>query len=286
MAIIYEKLLGWKFDEIVHDYKWQDSSFYALSIGLGTDPLSQQQLNFIYEPWIQAVPAMATVLANPGFWVRDPETGIDWAQSLHGEQAIVLHKPLQPQGSLVGRMKVESLIDRGEGKGAIMTTCNNLHDKESDELIASVYATAFMRANGGFGGPSGPTRKLEPLPERAPDIVHELPTLPQSALFYRLNGDYNPLHIEPAVGTEAGFEKPILHGLCTYGVACHALLATMCDYDAAAMKSLSLRFSAPVYPGETIRTEIWRDGDKRAQFRCLSKERDLLVATGGVVEIR
>ncbi|WP_378941181.1 MaoC/PaaZ C-terminal domain-containing protein [Mesorhizobium sp. ANAO-SY3R2] len=286
MAIVYDKLLNWHFDEISHAYRWQDSSLYALSTGFGTNPLSRQQLNYIYEPWIQAVPTMATVIANPGFWVRHPDTGIDWANSLHGEQEIVLHKPLPAEATMTGRMKVESIIDRGEGKGAILTTRNDLHDSADDTLVASVYATAFMRTNGGFGGPTGPRRPVVELPERAPDISVDLPTLPQAALLYRLNGDYNPLHIEPEVATGAGFKEPILHGLCTYGVACHALLSTVCDYDAAAVKSMRGRFSAPVYPGETIRTDIWHDGPNRVNFRCLAVERNLVVLTGGQLELR
>ncbi|MGN6304118.1 MAG: MaoC/PaaZ C-terminal domain-containing protein [Mesorhizobium sp.] len=287
MAIVFEKLLNWKFEEITHSYRWQDTSLYALSIGFGTDPLSHKQLGYVYEPQIQAVPTMASVIANPGFWVRHPDTGIDWANSLHGEQEVVLHSPLPAEATMKGRMKVETLVDRGEGKGAIMTTRNDLHDAETDALIASVYATAFMRTNGGFGGPAGPRRPVVDLPSRDPDVSLDLPTLPQAALIYRLNGDYNPLHIEPEVATSSGFERPILHGLCTYGVACHALLATVCDYEAAAIKSMRGRFTAPVYPGETIRTDIWRENSGDVYFRCSALERgNLVVVNGGHAKLQ
>ncbi|WP_245330312.1 hypothetical protein [Bradyrhizobium sp. AS23.2] len=155
MAIIYDRLKNWPFPEITQTYTWKDTSFYALSVGMGSDPCAREQLKFIYEPWLQAMPTMASVLANPGFWVRHPDTGIDWANSLHGEQDIVLHRTLPPEGTIVGQMQVETLVDRGAGKGAIMTTRNDLRDRATNDLIASVYATAFMRTNGGVRRPSG-----------------------------------------------------------------------------------------------------------------------------------
>ncbi len=286
MAIDYDRLKNWQFPDVTQSYGWKDTALYALGIGLGGDPMSKDELRFVYEPWLQALPTMAAVLAGPGFWIRDPRTGINWQQSLHGEQEIVLHRPLPATGTVVGRMHVESLIDRGAGKGSIMTTQNDITDAATGELIASVYATAFNRADGGFGGPAGSRPQVHPTPERAPDHVVDLPTLPQGALLYRLNGDDNPLHAEPDVAVRAGFSMPILHGLCTYGVAGHALLKTVCNYDPEQMKSLRARFSAPVYPGETIRTEIWLEGDKHAAYRCMALERNIAVITGGRMELR
>ncbi|MGO4836766.1 MaoC family dehydratase [Rhizobiaceae sp. 2RAB30] len=134
--------------------------------------------------------------------------------------------------------------------------------------------------------PGGSRPPVHPAPERAPDHVVDLPTLPQAALLYRLNGDDNPLHAEPEIAIGAGFAMPILHGLCTFGIAGHALLKTVCGYDAKRMKSLRARFSAPVYPGETIRTEIWQEEDRRATYRCTVVERGVTVITGGVMELR
>lgn len=286
MTIDYETLKNWSFPEVVQSYGWKDTVLYALGIGLGSDPMSPDELRFVYEPWLEALPTMAAVLAGSGFWIKDPATGIDWQNSLHGEQEIILHRPLPASGTVVGRMHVESLIDRGTGKGSILTTRNDLHDVHSDDLIASVFATAFNRNDGGFGGPGGSRPPAHPAPERAPDHVVDLPTLPQAALLYRLNGDDNPLHAEPEIAVGAGFAMPILHGLCTFGVAGHALLKTVCGYDPKRMKSLRARFSAPVYPGETIRTEIWREEDGRAAYRCTVVERGVTVITGGVMELR
>jgi acyl dehydratase len=285
MTIDYERLKNWKFAEKTQRYAWKDTVLYALSIGLGADPVNADELRFVYEEDLLALPTMASILAGPGFWIRDPKTGIDWQNSLHGEQEIVLHKPLAAEGAVSSRMRVDSLIDRGAGKGSLLTTCNDLYDEAGDH-VASVYATAFNRNDGGFGGPGGSGKPVRQAPERAPDHVVDIATLPQAALIYRLNGDDNPLHADPEIARGAGFHMPILHGLCTYGVAGHALLRAVCGYDPAPIKSLRARFSAPVYPGEKIRTEIWREDDKTALYRCFAVERDLMVITGGVMELR
>jgi len=138
--------------------------------------------------------------------------------------------------------------------------------------------------NGGFGGPSGPQPEPHAIPDREPDAIHDTPTQPQSALLYRLSGDPNPLHIDPKVATSVGFKAPILHGLCSLGAAGHAVLRTYCDYDVYQFKSLKLRFSSPVYPGETIRTEMWKDGST-VSFRSKVLERDVMVLNNGCVEI-
>ena len=286
MTIHCETLKNWAFPEVRQTYGWKDTALYALGIGLGADPMSRDELRFVYEPWLEALPTMAAVLAGPGFWIRDPATGIDWQNALHGEQEIVLHRPLPATGTVIGRTQVDSLIDRGAGKGAILTTRTDLHDAATDELIASVFATAFARNDGGFGGPAGTRPAVHPTPDRAPDHVVDLPTLPQAALLYRLNGDDNPLHAEPDIATGAGFERPILHGLCTFGVAGHALMKTVCGYDPRRVHSLKARFSAPVYPGETIRTEMWQEDARQVAYRCSVVERGVAVITGGLLALR
>jgi acyl dehydratase len=154
----------------------------------------------------------------------------------------------------------------------------------SGELVCSLTSTSFARANGGFGGPSGPTREPHALPSRKPDMICDLPTLPQAALIYRLSGDYNPLHAEPAFAKRAGFKAPILHGRCTFGIAGHAVLKTCCAYDPARLIAMEGRFSAPVFPGETVRTEMWQDGNV-ISFRALIVDRDAVVLTGGRAEV-
>ncbi len=179
---------------------------------------------------------------------------------------------------------IEEIVDKGAGKGALLYSRRDVRDKETGDLLASLRSTSFLRGDGGFGGPSGPTRPVHALPERAPDLVCDIATLPQAALIYRLSGDYNPLHADPEIAAVAGFPRPILHGLCTFGVAGHALLRTLCGYDPARLRRMEARFSAPVFPGETVRTEIWRDGPGRAGFRCRVLVRDAVVINNGLAE--
>ncbi len=284
MAIDYQRLKNWPFPEIEHRYEAKDTILYALGLGLGADPMDPHQLRFVYEDGLKALPTMAAVLAYPGFWAKNPETGIDWKTVLHGEMGVVIHKPLPPSGTVVGRTVIEEIIDKGAGKGALLYSRRDVRNKETGELLASLNSTSFLRGNGGFGGPTGPTRAVHPLPERAPDLLCDIATLPQAALIYRLSGDYNPLHADPEVAKAGGFPRPILHGLCTFGVAGHALLKSLCDCDPARLRRMEVRFSAPVFPGETIRTEIWREGPGRAGFRCRVVERDLVAINNGLAE--
>ena len=166
----------------------------------------------------------------------------------------------------------------------MIVTERKVYEKKSGDLLSTLLSTSFCRGDGGFGGPTGPVRQPHAVPETPPQLTCELPTLPQAALIYRLSGDYNPLHSDPAHAKRVGFERPILHGLCTLGVAGHALLKTCCDYDPTRLKSMEVRFSAPIYPGETIRTEMWKSGNV-VSFRCVVVERDKVVLNNGRAEI-
>ena len=285
MAIDPDKLMNWPFKEVEQTYTAKDSILYALGLGLGADPLDERQLDFVFEENdFKALPTMAVVLAGPGFWVRDPDSGVDWVKVLHGEQGLRIHKTLPPEATVVATSKVTGLVDKGANKGALIYIERTLVDKATGDELATLTSTTFARSDGGFGGATGPTKPVHAIPEREADMVCDLPTLPQAALIYRLSGDPNPLHASPAVARAANFEAPILHGLCTLGVAGHAILKTACDYDVARFKSMDLRFSAPVYPGETIRTEMWRDGAV-VSFRSRVLERDVIVLNNGKAEV-
>jgi acyl dehydratase len=278
-VIEYEKLLNFPIPEVRQRVTPRDAVFYALSVGLGQDPLDKRQLDFVdADRRLRVLPSMAVVLAHPGFWAANPATGIDAVKVVHGEQRITLHHPLPVEGEVVGRTRVTGLVDKGEGKGALMYSEKEIRDA-SGTLLAVTGSTTFLRGDGGFGGPSGPVIPPNAIPETAPDMTVDLPTRTEQALYYRLNGDDNPLHADPDVAARAGFPRPILHGLCTLGVVAHALLRELGNYEAESMKSLSLRFSSPVYPGETIRTEIWRSG----AFRARVVERDVVVVNGAAV---
>ncbi|HWP25939.1 MAG TPA: MaoC/PaaZ C-terminal domain-containing protein [Xanthobacteraceae bacterium] len=285
MPIDYEKLLALRIPEAEQSYTDKDAILYALGVGLGYDPLNSEQLAFVYEKNLKVLPTFASVLGYPGFWIRDLKTGVDWVRILNAEQAVVLHRTLAPQGTVVGRTKILDVIDKGADKGALIYTERQVIDKASGVLIATVTQTTFARGDGGFGGPKRDGPPPHPIPERNPDIVCDLPTRPEMALIYRLSGDRNPLHVDPEVAKAAGFARPILHGLATFGVAGHAVLKSVCGYDPARLVSFGGRFSAPVFPGETIRTEIWRDGAV-VSFRALAKERNAVVMNNGRAEVR
>jgi acyl dehydratase len=284
MAIDPKALLNWRFEDLEHAYTARDTILYALGIGLGNPPDDPDQLPFVYEAGLKALPTMAVVLAYPGFWVKDPRTGIDWRRVLHGEQGLVLHKPLPAAGTVIGRTRITGLVDKGKERGAYLFSEREVIDKASGELICRLAQTTVLRGDGGFGGPNGPTPTPHPIPQRAPDLTCDLATLPQAALIYRLSGDYNPLHADPAVAAAAGFPRPILHGLCTFGAVGHALLKTQCAYAPERLRSMQLRFSAPVFPGETIRTEMWREGGV-VSFRAKALPRDVVVINHGRAEI-
>lgn len=276
--IDYDRLMAFPIPEVRQHLTQRDTIFYALSTGLGADPMDPRQLAFVdHHRALHAMPSMALVLGHPGFWATDERTGIDYLRVVHGEQQITLHAPLPVEGEIIGRTRVTGLVDKGPGRGALMYTEKQVLDG-AGRLLATAESTTFMRGDGGFGGPAGPVKPPNPAPEGEPDILVDLPTRPEQALYYRLNGDDNPLHADPDFASRAGFPRPILHGLCTMGVVVHALLRALCDYDPAALRSVGLRFSAPVFPGETIRTEIWRGGG----FRARVLERDSVVVTHGL----
>jgi acyl dehydratase len=232
---------------------------------------------------------MAAVLGSPGFFWGDPKTGADWVKLVHGEQDVTVYHPLPTEGTLIAKNRIAALTDKGEGKGALARIVRDIYDKQSGNLLATAQQLTFLRGDGGFskdGGVSDPAP--EPLPnivDREPDMEIDLPSLPQSALIYRLSGDYNTLHADPDVASKAGFDRPILHGLCTYGMAIHAVLRGCCDYDATRLRRLAVRFTAPVYPGETVRFQIWRNSAKSLQLRARIEDRDVTVLNNGLLEL-
>lgn len=284
MAINYEKLLNFDIPQVEQKLTKRDTMLYALGVGLGSDPLDLKQLQFVYEENLKALPTMAIILGYPGPWHAAEETGITRSHVVHGEQGFVIHKPLPVEGTIIGKTRVTAVLDKGKDKGALLVTACDVRDKATDELICTLSSTTFCRADGGFGGPSGPVKAPHPVPESPPQQVCDLPTLPQAALIYRLSGDYNPLHADPAYAAKAGFKMPILHGRATFSVVGHALVKSVCDYDPLRLKSMEGRFSSPVYPGETIRTEMWVDG-KVVSFRATVPARGVTVLNNGRAEI-
>jgi acyl dehydratase len=278
-------LQGLKLDDKDHDYRESDTILYALGLGYGSDPTDERQLAFVYEDGLKAVPSMCNTICHPGFWIDRPEYGIDWVKVLHVEQSFEIHSAIPPAGRMRGEYSVVSVEDKGADKGAIMRMKKRLTDRESGVLCATVTQTLLLRGDGGQGGFGEPPAPAPALPEADPDIILDIATIPQIALIYRLSGDLNPLHASPAVARKAGFDRPILHGLCTMGIAARALIESVCEQQPERLRSMNVRFSKPVFPGETIRTEIYRDGAS-IRFRCRSIERDLVVLDRGHAVVR
>jgi acyl dehydratase len=284
MPIIYEKLMALDIPPVEHAYGPKDCMLYALGLGFGQDPMNEDELAFVYEKHLKVLPTFALVQGYTPYWLRNPASGVNWTKVVHGEQGLTLHRPVAGQGTVIGQTRVVEVIDKGEGKGALVYSQRKITDKQSGDLLATLTQTTFCRGDGGFGGPPRTAPAPHALPERAPDFTIDLPTRPEMALVYRLSGDVNPLHAEPEFAKAAGFPRPILHGLATFGVAGHALLKTVCGYEPARLTAMAGRFSAPVYPGETIRTEIWRDGGVLS-FRARVVERDVVAINNGRAEI-
>jgi acyl dehydratase len=286
MPIVTETLLNFPIPEIRQVLRWQDTALYALSLGVGQDPMDEADLRFVTEgAAMQALPTIPVVLGYPGFWLADPATGVDAVRLVAGEQSVELHAPLPVEGEIIGRSRVTGLVDRGAGKGALLYVSRDVIDAATGRTLATVDQTIFLRGDGGFGGPTGPVKKPAPEAEGPPAITLDLPTRPEMALLYRLNGDHNPLHSSPGLAAKAGFPRPILHGLGTFGVVGRALLRAVCGGDPARFGRMECRFSSPVFPGETIRTEIWPDATGAA-FRGRVMERDVVVISNGRLTLR
>ena len=281
-----DALMAREFPAVEHSYTAKDCMLFALGVGLGADPVADADLKAIYEraDGFAPLPAMVNVLAYPGFWAMEPGTGLTWQKILHGEQSLTVHAPLPAEGTVLGTTRIVDIIDKGADKGALIYSERTISDKASGTRLATVAGTIFARADGGFGGPGGPVKPVHALPDRAPDTHHDFRTLPRNALIYRLSGDDNPLHADPKVAKGAGFERPILHGLCTMAVSSWSIPMALRDGDFTALTHMQQRFSAPVYPGETIRTEIWVDGDD-VSFRASVLERDVVVLNNGLARL-
>ena len=285
MPLNPEKLLALKIPDVEHSYGPRDCILYALGLSFGQDPLDADEIAFVYEKNLKVLPTFALVQGYSAYWLRQPELGVTWTHVVHGEQGFTLHKPVAAQGSVIGRTRIIDVIDKGAGRGALVFSEREIADKATGARLATLTQTTFCRADGGFGGEKREAPAPHPIPARAPDAVCDLPTRPEMALIYRLSGDVNALHVDPEFARAAGFPRPILHGLATFGVAGYALLKSLCGCDPARLTAMAGRFSAPVFPGETIRTEMWRDNGV-VSFRARVIERDVVAIDNGRAEIK
>ncbi len=278
MPIAYPEILSLNSDNEPFEYSDRETMLYALGVGMGSDPLNAQELPFVYESGLRVLPTQASVMAwGAG---RLGESGINYIMVVHGEQRLTIHRPLPSSAKLLADSRITGCYDKGP-KGAVLVMETDLKLAHNQEKLATLGMTIMARGDGGFGGPSEGGPVPHPTPEgRAPDAELAIATRPDQALLYRLSGDRNPLHADPAFATMAGFPRPILHGLCTYGITCRAVLGAFADWDPTRIRAHDVRFSAPVFPGETVTTRMWRDGNV-ISFEALVVERNAVVIRNG-----
>lgn len=277
-----EAVLSHHFGEIRETYSARDAILYALGVGLPEDPLDTAQLRFMDETNLSVLPTFAVTLASPGMWMRDERFGIDFTKLVHMAQAAWFETPLPPAGEIAGTARVKSLTDRGAQKGAVLTVEREIRDSDTSALYCRLDQTLLLRGDGGFGGDPAP--RPEPFSfDTTPDVQAIFSTSPRAALIYRLSGDWNPLHLKPDFARKAGFDRPILHGLGSYGMAGH-IISRALGRDAANITHLSCRFSGIVMPGETLSFSIWTPEDGVARFQAASDGR--MALDDGVISWR
>jgi acyl dehydratase len=282
MPLSYERIMAFRPADIPIDYGPRACIIYALGIGIGMDPMDWGQLKFVYEKELTAFPSMAVVLGRHGPLLK-PEFGVDQRMMVAAALRVVLHEPLPTAARLTARARVREVIDKGPDSAAIIEMTRDLLAPDG-RVVATVDNSTLVRKHGGFGGKVREIALPHEVPTRAPDAVIELPTPPNLALVYRLTGDENPLHSDPERAASVGFPRPILHGAATFGIATHAVVRHI-DYRSEQLAAIEARFVRPVYPGDTLRTELWQDGS-RISFQCNALGREGLVLTNGLAELR
>ena len=255
MPIDYDALMATSVRDEAFEYTERDSILYALGVGFGANPMDERELRFVYEqPVLNTVPTMASMLMSPSFL---SDCGWDYSQVLHGQQWLELYRPLPPAASLLINRRVVGVQDRGAKRGSKIQIEAEARLAHDDTAVFTLGLMLIARGDGGFGGPAAAGPLPHKLPKRDPDLSCDLQTRKDQALLFRLSGDMNPLHADPSLARSAGFPAPLMHGRCTAGFACRAVLQTICDYDATLVTGFDMRFSAPVFPGDIVTTEMW-----------------------------
>jgi acyl dehydratase len=281
MPIKYDELMALKNLGQKFAYSDREVMLYACGIGMGADPMDERELAFVNEASaiarpLKVVPTFASVAA----WGTGPgEMNLNRVMVVDGERDITFHRPLAVAANLLVDSRVLAVFDKGKDKGAVIRHQSVLKNDNGEEL-ATLVASRFARGDGGFGGPSEGQPEPHNVPTRAPDRSVDISTRPDQALIYRLCGDRNPLHSDPEFARRAGFPKPILHGMCTFGITCRGILQTYADYDPAAFRQHAARFSSPVYPGEIVTLDMWKDGNV-ISFEAKVKAREAVVIRNG-----
>jgi acyl dehydratase len=283
MAVDVEKALRAELPEVPYAWDPDRVILYALGIGAGNPPTASSELRWTYEKNLAVLPSFAVVPAFPfvGAIGRVPGLTINVALVLHGEQDVELHAPIPTRAEVVTRGRVAGVYDKG--KAALVVIEADTATKQGQKLFTNRFSI-FCRGEGGFGGDPGP-KPGNAAPSRSPDLELESPTLPQQALLYRLSGDKNPLHADPEFAKLGGFDRPILHGLCSFGAVCKAVVNEALDGDPARVARYHARFAGVVFPGETIVTSVWRD-DGKLVLAARTRERGTPVLSNAAITLR
>ena len=288
MPIDPEKAVGQSLGTSEAAYDKDDVILYHLGLGAGAAATDARELEYTYEKNLKVLPSFAVVAGSRrplggtrrGF--NDiPGLSFNLAMLLHGEQDIEIHKPLPTQARIRSESRIADIYDKGKAALVIMEA--ETRDDAGDPLFTT-RMSLFVRGEGGFGGDSGPKAGNQ-APDRKPDGTVETPTLPQQALLYRLNGDKNPLHADPEFAKLGGFDKPIIHGLCSYGIACKAVVDDALDGDTTCIRRYQARFAGVAFPGETYRTSWWREGST-ILVEARAVERDAIVISNAAITVR
>lgn len=287
-----DQALGFHYPDVTASYAEKDLILYALGVGAGRDPMDRRDLHLVYEndsegfrplPSYAVVPALNAVFAYAmANGTMGPGLDYGFDRVLHGEQTLELKAPLPPNATLVHKARVAEIFDKG--KHAIVITHVDSYDAKTNTLLFVNDVSTLVRGAGGWGGPKGTAPEVNVPPERAPDAVITEKTEPNQALLYRLSGDWNPLHADPEMAALFGFDRPILHGLCTFGFVTRAVINAFRDGDPRSFKGIKVRFSGSVFPGETLKTEMWKQNDTQVIFRTTVVERGVVVVSNAAVE--
>ncbi|GBE67288.1 dehydrogenase [Mycobacterium sp. MFM001] len=281
MPINPDVALGAEFGDVEFSWTASNVQLYNLALGAGADPMNPSELSYVIDHKPQVLPTFGCVAASfndiepPK--VSWPGVDIDLAKILHASEQVSVPAPLPPSGSARAVSRIVEVWDKGKAAVVVLETAVTALDGSP---LWTQRRSIFARGEGGFGGERGPSTTTD-APDRAPDVELEMPTLPQQALLYRLCGDRNPLHSDPEFAAAAGFPKPILHGLCTFGITCKAIVDACLDSDVSRVASYGARFAGVVFPGETLRAQLWREND-RVVGHVVAPGRDDAVVLSGV----
>lgn len=281
MNISAQALLDFSVPEARQTVAARDAILYALSIGYGSVPLDPAHLRFLYEEKLTPAPTLANVVADAGPWLR--QVGVDWSRLVHSEQRLTLHGPLPLGVPLLSRSRVLAVVDRGPEKGMFLSVERTLSVEATAVPLATIVQIVACRGDGGCSSAGIPPKPLPAVPGRAPDALFRMALPETAAILYRLNGDLNPLHIDPAAAAKGGFARPILHGLSSFGHAGYGI-ERLAGPGLGALQAIAARFSAPTLPGDMLELQIWREGAD-IRFRCLVPERGVVVIDNGLARI-